>query len=181
MRKKGKEERWRCSNFLLDFESPIQGNWHQIIDALTKGEIDLAIMGQPPEGADDVLAKPFAVHPAPSHRLQGWTSHSCRRPQIARFVDDDRVSRLCLRRDRLSGALKVGACASSPVWSACSRTSSPAAPLNDRTCRRYLTATGRATRSASSPSPRPILARAAGNRRSAQSPWHRMGFDRRKH
>ncbi len=49
------------------------GNRRWIIDALVKGEIDLAIMGQPPEGAD-VLAEPFAPHPsvivaAPSHPL----------------------------------------------------------------------------------------------------------------
>ena len=52
-----------------------EGNRRQIIDMLTKGEIDLAIMGQPPEGAD-VLAEPFALHPsvliaAPSHPLVG--------------------------------------------------------------------------------------------------------------
>jgi LysR family transcriptional regulator, low CO2-responsive transcriptional regulator len=50
-----------------------EGNRRQIIDVLTKGEIDLAIMGQPPQGAD-VLAEAFAAHPsvliaAPSHRL----------------------------------------------------------------------------------------------------------------
>lgn len=53
----------------------MDGNRRQIIGALTKGEIDLAIMGRPPEGAD-VLAEPFAVHPsviiaAPSHPLVG--------------------------------------------------------------------------------------------------------------
>ena len=50
-----------------------QGNRRQIIAVLTKGEIDLAIMGQPPRGAD-VPAGAFATHPsvliaAPSHRL----------------------------------------------------------------------------------------------------------------
>jgi LysR family transcriptional regulator, low CO2-responsive transcriptional regulator len=53
-------------------------NRRQIIATLTKGEIDLAIMGQPPVGAD-VLAEPFALHPsvliaAPSHRLAGLTA-----------------------------------------------------------------------------------------------------------
>jgi DNA-binding transcriptional LysR family regulator len=52
-----------------------EGNRRQIIDMLTKAEIDLAIMGQPPEGVD-VLAEPFALHPsvliaAPSHPLVG--------------------------------------------------------------------------------------------------------------
>ncbi len=51
------------------------GNRRWIIDALVKGEIELAIMGQPPEGAD-VLAEPFAPHPSvivasPSHPLAG--------------------------------------------------------------------------------------------------------------
>jgi LysR family transcriptional regulator, low CO2-responsive transcriptional regulator len=40
-----------------------EGNRRQIIDVLTKGEIDLAIMGQPPQGAD-VLAEAFAAHPS---------------------------------------------------------------------------------------------------------------------
>jgi len=55
-----------------------EGNRRQIIDILTKGEIDLAIMGRPPQGAD-VLAEAFAVHPsvliaAPSHRLANLTT-----------------------------------------------------------------------------------------------------------
>jgi DNA-binding transcriptional LysR family regulator len=55
-----------------------EGNRRQIIDTLIKGEIDLAIMGQPPEGAD-VLAEPFALHPSvliavPSHPLAGLTA-----------------------------------------------------------------------------------------------------------
>ncbi len=53
------------------------GNRRWIIEALVKGEIDLAIMGQPPEGAD-VLAEPFAPHPSiivasPSHPLAGMS------------------------------------------------------------------------------------------------------------
>lgn len=54
------------------------GNRQQISDALERGEIELAIMGQPPEHAD-VLAMPFAAHPsviiaAPSHHLAAATS-----------------------------------------------------------------------------------------------------------
>jgi LysR family transcriptional regulator, low CO2-responsive transcriptional regulator len=53
------------------------GNRRWIIEALVKGEIDLAIMGQPPPDAD-VLAEPFAPHPSviiasPSHPLAGRT------------------------------------------------------------------------------------------------------------
>jgi DNA-binding transcriptional LysR family regulator len=53
------------------------GNRQWIIEALVKGEIDLAIMGQPPADAD-VLAEPFAPHPSviiasPSHPLAGLT------------------------------------------------------------------------------------------------------------
>jgi DNA-binding transcriptional LysR family regulator len=49
------------------------GNRQQITEALEAGEIDLAVMGQPPEGAD-VLATSFAAHPsviiaAPTHPL----------------------------------------------------------------------------------------------------------------
>ena len=49
------------------------GNRQQITDALERGEIDLAVMGQPAETAD-VMATPFASHPsviiaAPDHRL----------------------------------------------------------------------------------------------------------------
>jgi len=55
-----------------------EGNRRHIIDTLTRGEIDLAIMGQPPESADDVLAEPFAAHPsvliaAPWHQLAKLT------------------------------------------------------------------------------------------------------------
>jgi LysR family transcriptional regulator, low CO2-responsive transcriptional regulator len=51
------------------------GNRQQIIEAMTKGEIDLAIMGQPPEGVD-VSAEAFAPHPSvvvapPGHPLVG--------------------------------------------------------------------------------------------------------------
>ncbi len=38
-------------------------NRRDILDMLTKGEIDLAIMGQPPEGAE-VIAERFAAHPS---------------------------------------------------------------------------------------------------------------------
>jgi DNA-binding transcriptional LysR family regulator len=38
-------------------------NRRNILDMLTKGEIDLAIMGQPPDGAD-VMAERFAAHPS---------------------------------------------------------------------------------------------------------------------
>jgi DNA-binding transcriptional LysR family regulator len=56
----------------------IDGNRRQIIDALVNGQVDLAIMGQPPDGVD-VSAKKFAVHPsviiaAPSHPLAGGTA-----------------------------------------------------------------------------------------------------------
>ena len=49
------------------------GNRQQITDALERGEIDLAVMGQPAETAD-VMATPFAAHPsviiaASDHRL----------------------------------------------------------------------------------------------------------------
>jgi len=49
------------------------GNRREIIDALVKGDIDLAVMGQPPDGVD-VLAEPFAHHPSviiapPRHAL----------------------------------------------------------------------------------------------------------------
>jgi DNA-binding transcriptional LysR family regulator len=52
-----------------------EGNRRWIGEALVKGEIDLAIMGRPPEGAD-VLAEAFAPHPsvivaAPDHPLAG--------------------------------------------------------------------------------------------------------------
>jgi DNA-binding transcriptional LysR family regulator len=53
----------------------MDGNRRWIIDALVKGDIDLAIMGQPPANAD-VSAEPFAPHPsviaaAPTHPLVG--------------------------------------------------------------------------------------------------------------
>ena len=49
------------------------GNRAQILDLMAKGQIDLAVMGQPPDGLD-VAAEPFADHPsviiaAPDHRL----------------------------------------------------------------------------------------------------------------
>jgi DNA-binding transcriptional LysR family regulator len=49
------------------------GNRQQVLDMITNGAVDLAIMGQPPADAD-VFAEPFAPHPsvivaAPSHRL----------------------------------------------------------------------------------------------------------------
>jgi len=49
------------------------GNRQHIADALERGEIELAVMGQPAE-TSDVSATPFAVHPsviiaAPKHRL----------------------------------------------------------------------------------------------------------------
>jgi DNA-binding transcriptional LysR family regulator len=51
------------------------GNRRQIAEALDKGDIELAVMGRPPEGAD-VAAEAFAEHPsvvvaAPDHRLAG--------------------------------------------------------------------------------------------------------------
>lgn len=39
------------------------GNRREIIDALVKGDIDLAVMGQPPDGVD-VISEPFAEHPS---------------------------------------------------------------------------------------------------------------------
>ena len=55
-----------------------EGNRRQILELLTSGAIDLAIMGQPPEGAD-VLAKRFAPHPSviiasPTHPLRDFSS-----------------------------------------------------------------------------------------------------------
>jgi DNA-binding transcriptional LysR family regulator len=49
------------------------GNRQQITEALERGEIELAVMGQPTDDAD-VLATPFAAHPSviiawPDHRL----------------------------------------------------------------------------------------------------------------
>ena len=49
------------------------GNRQQIVDWLARGDIELAVMGQP-SNATDVLASEFAVHPsviiaAPDHRL----------------------------------------------------------------------------------------------------------------
>ena len=53
----------------------VDGNRAEIVAALLKGELDLAMMGQPPEGAD-ITALAFADHPtlliaAPGHRLAG--------------------------------------------------------------------------------------------------------------
>lgn len=51
------------------------GNRRQITTSLARGEIELAVMGRPPEDSD-LTADPFAVHPtvlvaAPSHVLAG--------------------------------------------------------------------------------------------------------------
>ncbi len=53
-----------------------EGNRGAILAYLTDGAVDLAIMGQPPDG--DVVAEKFAVHPSvvvasPDHRLVGRT------------------------------------------------------------------------------------------------------------
>jgi DNA-binding transcriptional LysR family regulator len=55
-----------------------EGNRRAVLDLLLEGEIDLAIMGQPPEGAD-VLAERIASHPSviigpPGHRLRATRS-----------------------------------------------------------------------------------------------------------
>ena len=52
-----------------------EGNRRDIIAALLKGDIDVAVMGKPPADAD-VAAEPFAPHPSvliapPGHRLAG--------------------------------------------------------------------------------------------------------------
>ena len=56
----------------------VDGNRRQIIDALNNGQVDIAIMGQPPESAD-VVARKIAAHPsvviaAPTHRHAGSAS-----------------------------------------------------------------------------------------------------------
>ena len=61
------------------------GNRHAITQALERGEIDLAIMGQP-DGDSDVMATAFAPHPsviiaAPDHRL--LTAPSLRMAELA--------------------------------------------------------------------------------------------------
>jgi DNA-binding transcriptional LysR family regulator len=53
----------------------VDGNRREILDLVLKGDVDLAVMGRPPEGAE-VEAQPFAPHPtviiaAPSHPLAG--------------------------------------------------------------------------------------------------------------
>jgi LysR family transcriptional regulator, low CO2-responsive transcriptional regulator len=53
----------------------VDGNRREVADSLLKGDVDLAVMGRPPEGAD-VEARAFAPHPtvfvaAPSHPLAG--------------------------------------------------------------------------------------------------------------
>jgi LysR family transcriptional regulator, low CO2-responsive transcriptional regulator len=53
----------------------VDGNRREVLGLLVKGEVELAIMGQPPAGVD-VEAQAFAPHPtviiaAPSHRLVG--------------------------------------------------------------------------------------------------------------
>ena len=62
------------------------GNRQQIIEAIAKGEVDLAVMGQPPDGAE-IQADAFAPHPSvvvapPSHPL------AARRAVPARMLDD---------------------------------------------------------------------------------------------
>ncbi|UEM04087.1 LysR family transcriptional regulator [Skermanella rosea] len=52
-----------------------EGNRRDIIAALLSGEVDIAVMGKPPDDAD-VAADPFAPHPSvliapPGHRLAG--------------------------------------------------------------------------------------------------------------
>jgi DNA-binding transcriptional LysR family regulator len=56
----------------------VDGNRREILNLLVKGEIDLAMMGRPPEGVD-VEADAFAPHPTviiapPAHRLGGRKS-----------------------------------------------------------------------------------------------------------
>jgi DNA-binding transcriptional LysR family regulator len=56
----------------------VDGNRREIVSSLTKGDIDLALMGRPPEGLD-IEAQAFAPNPtviiaAPSHRLAGRKS-----------------------------------------------------------------------------------------------------------
>jgi DNA-binding transcriptional LysR family regulator len=51
------------------------GNRREIAAALGKGDIEIAVMGRPPDDAD-LVAKPFATHPsvvvaAPTHKLAG--------------------------------------------------------------------------------------------------------------
>ena len=52
-----------------------EGNRREVVTMVTGGDVDLAIMGQPPDGAD-VIATRFAPHPSvivanPSHALAG--------------------------------------------------------------------------------------------------------------
>jgi DNA-binding transcriptional LysR family regulator len=53
-----------------------EGNRSDVLAMLTEGDVDLAIMGQPPDGAD-VIAARFAPHPSviiahPGHRLAAF-------------------------------------------------------------------------------------------------------------
>jgi DNA-binding transcriptional LysR family regulator len=53
----------------------VERNRREIIDALLRGEVDIAVMGQPLPGGE-IVAEPFAPHPsvivvAPSHPLAG--------------------------------------------------------------------------------------------------------------
>jgi DNA-binding transcriptional LysR family regulator len=68
----------------------MDGNRRQIIEALLRGDIDLAVMGQPPGGAD-VVAEAFAAHPSviivpPSHPLVGLGTLSPALLAAERFV-----------------------------------------------------------------------------------------------
>lgn len=56
------------------------GNRREVVAAIDKGEIDLGVMGRPPDGSD-VAADPFAAHPsviiaAPNHPLDAYESLS---------------------------------------------------------------------------------------------------------
>jgi len=63
------------------------GNREHIAGALTNGDLDLAVMGRPPETAD-VVATDFAAHPSiliasPTHRLaaaQEWPAFRWSKP-----------------------------------------------------------------------------------------------------
>ena len=50
-----------------------EGNRRDIVAALLKGDIDVAVMGKPPDDAD-VAAEPFAPHPSVliHHPATGW-------------------------------------------------------------------------------------------------------------
>ncbi len=70
----------------------LERNRREINDALLRGEVDLAVMGQPLPGSD-IVAEPFAPHPsvivaAPSHRLAG-----SRRLPAASLADEPLIVR----------------------------------------------------------------------------------------